>query len=87
LQQGQIKGAFDVAPRSGIPVPLPGAAKIPRFLDDAKIVDPHLLQPNGGQHPSKAAADDHHSKFLVQCVVREAWVDVEVFELRGDLRA
>ena len=37
FEQWQIKIAFNVALGAGITIPVPGAAKIPGFLDDAKV--------------------------------------------------
>src|SRR5438445_10934380 len=54
FQQGQIHVRFDVTLGTRIPVPVPGPAKIPVFLDDAQAGDPTFLQSRCGQETAKA---------------------------------
>src|ERR1700722_8931864 len=88
FEEWQIKVAFDIALGAGIPVPIPGAAKITGLLDNAEVVDADLLQPNCRQHPAKAAADNNHFEVFVLRIAREAWFNVririEVLELTGN---
>src|SRR5438552_16176655 len=79
FEERQIHVGFDVTLRAGIAVPVPGPAKIPRFLDNTNIGDPGLLQPRRRQQAAKTAADDEHVEFFVQRGAREARLDVGIY--------
>src|SRR5580698_4181486 len=88
FEEWQIKVAFDIALCAGVPVPVPGAAKITRFLDNAEVVAAGLLQPDCREHPTEAPADNHHIAVLVQrcasetrCYIR---VRIEMLELSAN---
>src|SRR5262249_16278192 len=56
----------DVALSAGIAVPVPGAAKVPGLLDDAKVSYPGLLQSSRREETAEAPADDHRVELFVQ---------------------
>src|SRR5262249_42705639 len=58
LEQRQITIGLDVALRTGIPIPVPGAAEIAARLDDPQVRDAALLESRCGEHAAKTTADD-----------------------------
>src|SRR5216683_462283 len=49
LEQRQIDVGLDIALRARIAVPVPGAAEVAAFLDDADVLEAGLAQPYSGQ--------------------------------------
>ena len=78
FEQRQIHVGFDVTLGAGVPVPVPGAAKISGLLDDANVGDPGLLKPSRRQEAAKASADDHHVKLFLKRRTCEAWLHIGV---------
>ena len=57
LEQRHVDHACGVALRARVAIPVPGAAEIAAFLDDAIVGDPGFLQPRAHDQPGKPAAD------------------------------
>ena len=58
LEQRHVDHRRRVALRAGVTVPVPGAAEVAAFLDDAHVAYAGLDQPRGRHQPGKAAADE-----------------------------
>ncbi len=58
LEQRQVNVGFDIALRPGVSVPVPRAAEISGFLDNADLLDAGFLQAGGRKQATKTAADD-----------------------------
>jgi hypothetical protein len=90
FQQRHVHVRGRVALRARVAVPVPGAAEVSRFVDDADVVDTRLLQPRTGDQAGEAAADarDRHvvglrlalgpRRVRVVKVVREAASEAQV---------
>src|SRR5271154_1262649 len=85
LEQRQINVRLDIALRAGIAVPVPGAAEVPAFLDDADVLHTRLAQTRARQQAAEAAADDHHVNRVGQRRPSEAWIDVRVIHIAAEV--
>src|SRR3546814_4934681 len=56
--------ARNIARAAGIGVVAPGAADAVALFEDHEIVDPALLQPDRGEQPGHAGADDDDARVL-----------------------
>ena len=57
LEQRHVDHARGVALRARVAIPVPGAAEITAFLDDAIVCDPGFFQPRAHDQPGKPTAD------------------------------
>ena len=64
LEQRHVDHRGGIALRAGIAVPVPGAAEIATFLDDAHIGDAGFHQPRAGGQPCKSAADKSETNMV-----------------------
>src|SRR5579872_4023085 len=80
FQQRQVDVAFDVALRAWISIPVPGAAEVAAFLDDANILDPGLAQARRRQQSAEAAAHDHHVDRVGEWLAGKAGIDVRILD-------
>ena len=78
FEQGHIDIGFDVTRSTRIAAPIPGAAKIPRAVDDAEIGDALLLEIDRGQQPADPAADDHNISLFDHRIAREVRVGIGI---------
>ena len=58
FEQRQINIGLHITLRAGVAVPVPGAAKVAAFLNNADIFDAGLAKPRACQQASEAATDD-----------------------------
>ena len=79
LEQGQIDVRLDVALGTRVAVPVPRAAEVAAFLDDANVLDARLAQPRTGQEAAEAATD-HHDIDVVLKRLAFASLDVGVVD-------
>ena len=84
LQQRQIHVGLDVALCSGISVPVPGAAEVATFFDDAKVVDARLREPGRRDEARKSTADDCNSDVVDQRRSVDG-LGVRILEVVGEL--
>src|SRR3546814_9030707 len=59
-----VEMARNIARAAGIGVVAPGAADAVALFEDHEIVDPALLQPDRGEQPGHAGADDDDARVL-----------------------
>ena len=89
FEQRQIDVALGVAGRAGIAVPVPGAAEVAAFLDDADVIETGFAQARGRQQAAEAAADHQYLDVAHDRLAAEQRVDIGVVEemriLAGDL--
>jgi hypothetical protein len=81
FEQRQIDVGLDVALRAGITVPVPRAAEVAAFFDDADVFHTGFTQTRRRQQPAKAAADDDHFHFVEQRRARKTGFDIGVVEV------
>src|SRR5579872_6202672 len=80
FQQRQVDVAFDIALRAWISIPVPGAAEVAAFLDDANILDPGLAQARRRQQAAETAAHDHHVDRVGEWLAGKAGIDVRILD-------
>ncbi len=81
LEQRQIYVRLNIALRTGIAVPVPGAAEVATFLDDADILHTGLAQTRAGKEASEAAADDQNVNRVGQRRASESRRDVGIIDV------
>ena len=59
LEERQVDVRLDVARRTRVAVPVPGAPEVTAPLEDEEVVDALLRQARRGEHPGEPATDDH----------------------------
>ena len=77
FEQRQIDIGLHITLRAGVAVPVPGAAKVAAFLNNADIFDAGLAKPRACQQAAEAATDD-------QCV--DGFVDGVPLKSRFHIR-
>ena len=80
LEKRQIDVRLDVAGRTGIAVPVPGAAEVATLFDHAEVVDAGLTQSGTGQQAAETTTDDGHLNLVEQRLTIDGR-DVRVFEV------
>src|SRR5215471_18610677 len=58
FDQRQVAIAFDVALRTRISIPVPGAAEVAPGLYDSDVFDAHFMEASSGQQSTEPSADD-----------------------------
>ncbi len=86
FQQRQIDVALGVASRTGIAIPVPGAAEIGRLFHDAEIGDAGRAQTRTTQQAAEAATDDDDLGFFADSRTRKSGVGPGVVEIAGKTR-
>ena len=66
LEQRQVDERRRVALRTGVAVPVPGAAEVAALLDDPDVVDADVAQLRGGHQPGEPAADERERHLVEQ---------------------
>ena len=74
-----------VALGAGVTVPVPGAAEVAGFLDDAHIGDPGFLQLHRAHEAADAAAEYDRVEVLAQRFAREPRFDIRIAVKPGEL--
>ena len=64
FEQRHVHHRRGVALRAGIAVPVPGAAEVAAFLDDAHVGDAGFDQPRAGDEPGETAADEREGDVI-----------------------
>jgi len=85
FEQWQINVCLDVALRARITVPIPGAAEIAAFLDDADVFDAGFAQSGGGEQSTEPTTDDDHFHFVVETRPLETGGDVRVVQIAREI--
>ena len=85
LEERQIDVAFDIAGRSGIAVPVPRAAELAAFLDDADVVYARIAQPGAGKQAAEPAADHHDLLVVGERRAVDGRIDIRVVEIVREL--
>src|SRR5262249_17409921 len=80
-EQRQIDVALDIALRTGIAIPIPGAAEVPALLDNADVLHTRFAQTRGRELPAEAAADDERVDVILQWRARKTRLDIVVVDV------
>src|SRR5262249_23611524 len=81
LEQRQVDVRFDIALRSGVAIPVPGAAEVAALLDDAKVLHARLAQTCAREQAAEAAADNQNLQRLMQGLGGEAGLDIRIVDI------
>ena len=83
FQQRQIDVALGVAGRTGIAIPVPGAAEIGSLFHDAEISDAGCAQTRTTQQAAETATDDEHLGFFADSLARKSGLGPGIVEIAG----
>ena len=92
LEERQVDVGLDVARRTRVAVPVPGAPEVTAPLEDEEVVDALLRQARRSEHPGEPATDDHDVGLdplrgsLLDGGVRVFGVVLEIARHRAELR-
>ena len=81
FEQRQIDVRLDVALRSGIAVPIPGAAEVAALLDDANVFDARFAQTRASEQAAEPAADHNDLDFIEKGHTVDGCVDIRIFDV------
>ncbi|MEY9130171.1 hypothetical protein ABIF50_005164 [Bradyrhizobium diazoefficiens] len=85
LQQRQIDVALGIAGRTGVAIPVPGAAEVGGLFHDAKIRDAGLAQARAAEQAAKAAADDEHFGRFADGLARKSGIGPGIVEIAAEI--
>src|ERR1700730_5836273 len=85
FEQRQIDVRLDVALRTRIMNPVPGAAEIATLLDDANTLHPRLAKSPCREQAAEAAADDQGFHRIVHWLPRETRIDIRIVHAAAGL--
>src|SRR5438093_1158254 len=77
----KVDVGLDIAHGARIPVPVPRAAEIAAFFDQAQALHARLAQPGPGEQAAETTADHHRVDLVHERFAAEAGLDVRVVEV------
>ena len=80
LQQRQVDVRLDIAGRTGVAVPVPGAAEVAALFDQPDVFDVCFAQSRAGQQTAEPATDHHHIDVVGQRLAMEARRNVRILD-------
>ena len=85
LEEREVDVRLDVALRSRVAVPVPGAPEVGARLDHPEILHPGLAEARTDQEAAQAAADYRHVDVHVERIAAEARLDERIVQVVGEL--
>ncbi|MGY4470515.1 hypothetical protein ACVWWK_006224 [Bradyrhizobium sp. LB9.1b] len=85
FQQRQVDVALGIAGRTGVAIPVPGAAEIGGLFNDPEIIDAGRAQSRAAKQAAEATAHDEHLGLFADSLARKSGIGPGIVEIAPEL--